>query len=123
MTIEQEIFAALSPLVGARVYPLVLPQSPVVPVTPAIRYQFISSDPEADVCGDGGDETADTRTQVDVYSTTHPATRALRLQVIAAMRLLPTPTLWAGGSDDYDPELKLYVCTMDFISYPSSAPP
>jgi hypothetical protein len=120
MSLEQQVFAALGPLVANRVYPLVLPQSPSVPVTPAIKYQFISSQTDQDIFGDDGGLTANTRTQIDVFSTTHPAARALRLQIIAAMKAIATPTAWDGGFDDYDSELKLFRCSLDFTSYPSS---
>lgn len=121
MSLEADIFNALKGLVGNRVYPLVLHQSQTVPITPAIRYQFISSEINGDVCGDGGDATANTRTQVDVYSTDYMTTRTLRQQVIAAMTAISKPTTWEGGSDDYESDLKLYRCSMDFITFPSSA--
>lgn len=121
MSLESDIFSALTGLAGGRVYPVILPQSASVPITPAIAYQFISSELDQDICGDGGDATANTRTQVDAYSTSHPTCRALRLQVIAAMGGLTKPTVWVGGFDDYDPVTKLYRCSLDFITYPSSA--
>jgi hypothetical protein len=120
MALEQDIFAALGPLVAGRVYPLVLPAGPAAPTVPAIRYQFVSDTPGADICGDGGPGLSDTRTQVDVYHTTFDAARALRLQVVMAMQALTTPTLWEGGFDDFDSDLKLYRCVLDFITYPSS---
>jgi hypothetical protein len=120
MSLESDIYTALRSLVGDRVYPLVLPQGAGVPITPAIRYQFISSEVTLDICGDGGDAVANTRTQVDVYSTTYMTARALRLQVIAAMTSMSTPTVLAGGFDDYEPDMKLYRCSIDFISHPSS---
>lgn len=119
MSLETDIFNALGPLVGNRVYPLVFPQSPSIPITPAIRYQFISSETNADICGDGGSALANTRTQVDVVSATFLTARELRLQVISAMQALPTTTLWDGGFEDYDPETKLYRCSMDFLTFPS----
>lgn len=121
MSLEAEIFTALKGLVSNRVYPMILPQSQTVPITPAIRYQFISSEINADVCGDGGDGTANTRTQVDVYSVDYVTSRNLRLQVIQAMTGMPKPTTWEGGFDDYEPDLKLYRCSMDFVTFPSSA--
>lgn len=126
MSLESQVFAALKPLVplqngGARVYPLILPQGQNTPITPAIRFQFISSETSTDVCGDGGDATANTRIQVDAYSVDFDTCRALRLQVIAAMTAMSTPTVWDGGFDDYEPDTKLYRCSMDFVTHPSSA--
>ncbi|WP_219209451.1 DUF3168 domain-containing protein [Variovorax boronicumulans] len=130
MSLEKEIFVALKGLVPVpvvppdppqwRVYPLTFPQAPAVPDVPAIRYVFVSSEVIEDLCGDDGDNTPNTRTQIDLLERTFPLARALRLQVIAAMGSLATPTRFAGGFDDYDPELKLYRCSLDFISYPSS---
>lgn len=125
MSLEAEIFAALKSFFPAsggkfRVYPLTFPQSPEVPEVPACRYVFISSDAVEDICGTDGDATANTRTQIDVLDATFVGARALRQSVIAAMSGLPTPTRYSGGFDDYDPELKLFRCSIDFISYPSS---
>lgn len=120
MTLEADIFTALRGIVDDRVYPIVLPQNPVVPITPAIRYQFVSFAPDLDVCGSGADATAETRTQVDVFSTSYTTARSLRQQVITAMTGMDIPTALEGGFDDYESELKLYRCSMDFISRPSS---
>jgi hypothetical protein len=120
MSLEQVVFDALAPLVGNRVHANVFPQKPDVPITPAIVFTFISPEIFPDVCGDGGDDVANTRIQVDVYSTTFDATRALRLQVLSAMAALLPPVLWAGGFSSYEPELKLHRESMDFIHYPSS---
>lgn len=121
MSLEQTVFTALSPLVGGRVHAVTIPQEPKTPITPAIVFSFPSDAVTPDICGDGGDATADTRIQVDVYSTDFDSARALRLQVLAAMALITPPTLWQGGFGSYEPDLKLHRCSMDFIHFPSSA--
>ena len=73
MTIEADIFTALGPLVSNRVYPVSFPLTGSLPVWPAIRYTFISITPTVTICGDGGDETADTRVQIDAVATTFSA--------------------------------------------------
>ena len=88
MSLEQQIFAALSPLVSGRVHASTFPQLPAVPITPAILCTFVSADPGQDICGAGGQDVEDTRVQVDVYSTSFDSARALRLQVMAAMAAL-----------------------------------
>lgn len=123
MSLEAEIYAALSPIFpgspNPRVYAVAFPQSPVIPVVPSVRFNFISAEPVEDICGTD-ETTANVRTQVDVLADNFDGARAKRLVVIAAMQSLPTPTRLAGGFDDYDPDLKLYRCSIDFLSYPSS---
>jgi len=121
MSLEQTIYQALAPLVANRVHASVFPQLPAVPVTPAILFTFISDEVTDDVCGDDAAQTANTRTQIDIYSTDFDSTRALRLQVLAAMAAISPPTRAAGGFSSYEPELKLHRVSLDFISYPSSA--
>ena len=120
MSLEQQIATALGPLVSSRVHASTFPQQPATPITPAILFTFISSEVNPDICGDGGDATANTRIQIDVYSTSFDSARALRLQVLGAMALITPPTLWGGGFSSYEPDLKLHRCSLDFIHYPSS---
>lgn len=122
MSLEAEIYPALAPLFPGpppRVYAVRFPQDPQRPAFPAARFTFISVAPVEDVCGTD-DETADVRVQIDVIDETFDGARAKRAAVITAMHGLATPTRMAGGFDDYDPELKLYRCSVDFLSYPSS---
>lgn len=121
MSLEAEIFAAAAPLFPAqRVHAVTFPQAPVIPLVPAMRFVTISTEPVEDICGTDGDATANTRTQVDILDKTFDGARVLRLQVIAALGAMTTPTRFVGGFDDYDADLKLYRCSLDFISYPSS---
>lgn len=121
MSLELEITQAASALFPAnRVHAVTFPQSPTVPAVPAMRFVTISTEPVEDICGTDGDATANTRTQVDILDKTFDGARALRLQVIAALSALETPTRLVGGFDDFDADLKLYRCSLDFISYPSS---
>jgi hypothetical protein len=121
MSLEQTIFSALSPLVAGRVHASVFPQKPDVPITPAILFTFISDEITDDICGDDTAQTANTRTQVDIYSTDFDTTRALRLQVLTAVAAITPPTRSAGGFSSYEPDLKLHRASLDFISYPSSS--
>lgn len=121
MTIEQTVVTTLSPFVSNLVHAVTFPQQPAVPTTPAILFTLVSDDPGQDICGAGNDTVADTRVQVDVYSTTFDSARSIRLQVLAAMAALTPPMIYQGGFGTYEPELKLHRCSMDFIQYPSSA--
>lgn len=124
MTLEQDLFATLRPLVSNRVYPVVFPQ-PVTgqpPVWPAIRYTIISSVPVEDLCGDGDDQTADVRVQLDVVAGTYAAMRALRLQVMEKMRVFDTPARLALSVDEYDVETKTHRGILDYDVHGSSDP-
>lgn len=127
MTLAELIVQALAPLVpaathpaGPAVYALRLPMANGPPAMPAIRYFFVSEVGPVDICGAGDGLTDDVRTQVDVWHSTFDEARALRLQVRAAMQALPVPTVFAGGGDDFDDDLQLWRCRLDFISYASS---
>ena len=120
MTTEVDLFAALASLVGNRVAPIVFPQPPAVPTWPAIRYQIIDSVPVVDQCGDGDDLTAQIRVQLDVVAQTYKAARALRLQVMAAMRLFSPPAILEDSRGDYDSDTKTYREILDYTLHGSS---
>lgn len=124
MTVEQELFADLRPLVNGRVYPSVFPQ-PVsgLPVWPAIRYSFVSTVPIEDLCGDGDDSTADVRVQIDVVALTYSAMRALRLQVMEKMRYFFLPARLSLSMEDYDDATKTHRAILDYSLHGSSDPP
>ncbi len=120
MTIEASIFTALGPLVSNRVYPVSFPLTGAVPVWPAIRYTFISVVPTLTICGDGGDETADTRVQIDAVATTFSAARALRTQIMTAMRTFYPPAEFETSNSEDDPVTKTYRERIDFVIRASS---
>jgi len=115
MTIEADVFTALKSLVGNRVAPVIFPQSPVVPTWPAIRYNFVDTVPIVDICGDGDDETAEIRLQLDVVATTYIGARALRLQVMSAMAVFDPPAILQSSSSEHDPETKTYREILDYL--------
>lgn len=122
MTLQTDIFDALSGLVAGRVHRDTVPQTPRVPITPAIVFQFISNEIAEDICGSGGPALANTRIQVDSYSVDQDTADTLHGQVIAAMESIQPPTRWNGdiAIEPYDADLKLFRRTADFIHYPSS---
>lgn len=120
MTFEADIFTALKSLVGNRVAPVIFPQSPVVPTWPAIRYNFIDTVPIVDIRGDGDDETAEVRVQLDVVATTYAAARALRLQVMDAMAVFDPPAILQSSSSEHDTETKTYREILDYLLNGSS---
>jgi hypothetical protein len=115
MSIETEIFAALRLLVADRVYPLRFMQPDgSLPPWPSIRYAFISNVPIEDLCGDGDDTTSDVRVQIDAVDKTYALMRTLRLQVMQAMTVLPTPARLSASFDDFDEETKTYRAVLDY---------
>jgi hypothetical protein len=120
------IHSALGPLVGGRVYPNTFEQPntepPRLPTWPAVRYQFISSDPAADICGTAGEELDDVRVQIDVVAKTFGAMKTLKEQVITAMMVVAPPAQrQPGGIETYDAETKTHRAVLEYVFYPSSA--
>jgi hypothetical protein len=120
VTIEASLFTALGSLVSNRVYPITFPLTGAVPVWPAIRYSFISVTPSITICGDGGDETADTRIQIDIVATTFSAVRTLRSQVMTAMLTFSPPAVFENSFSSYDEQTKTFREQIDFVTYASS---
>jgi len=120
MTIEEDIFSTLKNLVGNRVAPVVFPQPPAVPTWPAILYNIVSSTPIVDLCGDGDDDTAEHRIQLDVVALTFTQARSLRLQVKSAMAVFSPPAILQFTASEYDPDTKTYRELMQYITHGSS---
>lgn len=120
MTTDVDLYSALRSLVGNRMSPDTFPQPPAVPTWPAIRYSFISIVPEVDICGDGDDETAETHVQLDLVAATNVAVRALRLQVMAAMRLFSPPAILELSSSGYDADTKTYRWILEYSLHGST---
>ena len=117
------LVAKLRPLVSGRVYRRVFPQSPSVPVWPSIRYTFASTTPNQDICGDGGEETADYRVQIDVVmleSAGETAFSNLCTAVKAAMQDFRPVWVWDSDFEDSEPETKTNRLTIDYMVYLST---
>jgi hypothetical protein len=127
MSLDADIFTALKSLVGNRVAPVEFPQPPAVPTWPAIRYSYVSIVPIVDICGDDDDTTSETHVQLDVVATTYLAVRALRLQVMAAMRSFVPPAILDLSTSFYDADTKTYRELLEYSFHGStdsgSSPP
>ncbi len=122
MSIEADLFTTLKTLVANRVYPETFIQpNGALPVWPAIRYGLVSIVPAIAICGDGGDETADTRVQIDVVDKTFIATRSLRSQVLQAMLNFDPPAIVQNSFSEYDAETKTFRASIDYVIYRSTA--
>jgi hypothetical protein len=120
MSLDADIFTALKSLVGNRVAPDTFPQPPAVPTWPAIRYTFVSVVPIADICGDDDDTTSETHVQLDLVAATNVAVRALRLQVMAAMRSFFPPAILELSTSGYDADTKTYRWILEYSLHGST---
>lgn len=130
MSLENYLFTALSAIPEVArtgpsafaVHPTIFPQAPRYnPRWPAIRYTFISSVPIVDQCGDGDDDTADTRVQIDIVSEDSVTTRFIRLEVRNIMAAFNPPAILELDFDgDYDEDTKTYRWIMHYNIQPSS---
>lgn len=122
MSLENDLFSALKSLVGNRVAFVTFPQpsNGAPPTWPAIRCTVVDSVPVVDLCGDGDDDTAEIRVQIDCVATTFTAARSLRLQVMATMRSFSTPALLDLSRNDYDADTKTYREVLDYIIHGST---
>lgn len=122
--VAASVVALLKPLVANRAYRLVFPQSPTVPVWPAIRYTFIdATNPSADITGEGDEETADYRLQIDVVDleSKGPTSFAtLCAAVKAAMKTLAPTFEWDSQAEEFDAETKTTRLRIDYMIYLST---
>jgi len=126
MTTKSQVAAAvvskLGPVVSNRVHRMVFPLA-TNPVWPAIRYSFVSTIVSPDICGDGGEEAADYRLQIDVVDMESKGASAfstLCASVRTAMATLLPTYVWDGEAEEYDAETKTYRLSMDYLVYLSS---
>jgi hypothetical protein len=104
---------AVAALIGTRVYPLNLPQSPTLP---AITYQRISDDPGLVLS-----ETSDmqrVRIELDSFAATFSGARALDLAAMTTLHGYACGLIQLiralNGLDIYDEETKTYRVTRDY---------
>lgn len=121
MTVASLLKAALAnnggvaALVGARIYPVYLPQTPTLA---AISYQRISNTGQ-----NGTSDRKESRWQVNCWAATHLAGHALAAAVKTALEEYhdsdQTPGIdWArvvNELDDYDPDVAIYRVIVDVI--------
>lgn len=121
MTIESVLYDTLKSLCANHVYPDTFPQTPVIPVVPAIRYTRVSGTVYIDLCGDGDEQTDDVRIQVDMVESSAGKRDALVVAVRAAMKSFDPPAVAQGPTQNsFDPETKQFIGSVDYIVYGSS---
>jgi len=102
--------AAVSALVGTRVYPIKLPHEPTYP---AITYSRVAS--EKVNAFDGYKGLEDARIQVDCWASTYAQAKDLAEKVISAMiNATPFKARVASDTDLYDDDTGTYRVSVDF---------
>ncbi|AOV02755.1 DUF3168 domain-containing protein [Delftia tsuruhatensis] len=124
LTVSQQITAALAPIVAGRCYQRTFLQpGGKLPEWPAVRFVFVSASMAETICGDGGDEAADYRVQIDLANSRKAGEvkfQELRAQILAAMAAIGPTFVWAGQSDTYDAETDTNRAQLDFMVYQSN---
>ena len=113
MSIEATIQTALGALVGGRCYPLVAPD-PVV--KPYIVYGVVT-DVDENLIDDNNTGLSHARYQIDVYTTSYGATKALggKNGTIKAAWIAAFPrSVRLSYRELYEADTQLYRITMDF---------
>ncbi len=102
--------AAVSALVSTRIYPLKMPQNPVMP---AITYRRVSGARISSI--DGITQTDNPRYQVDVWGSSYDSVRSVVEPVIQAMDGSATfKAVMITDLDFYEDDTTLYRAAVDF---------
>ena len=107
--IQEDVFSALSSVVGGRVYPNIAPNN--VP-KPYVVYARVSSSPE-NTLGDGS-PIDNTRLQVDCYDNTYAQAVALAEAVKAAFKASAITHLLLQEQDQFESDALLHRVILDF---------
>lgn len=125
LTVSQQITAALGPVVAGRCYQrtFLQPGAKKLPDWPAIRFIFVAASTSETICGDGGDEAADYRVQIDLAHSRKAGEvkfQEVRALVLAAMSALGPTFVWAGQSDTYDADTDTNRAQLEYMVYQSN---
>lgn len=102
------IFPTLQGLFGGRVYPVVLPDSPVYP---ALVYQYVGNSEEDFV--NAGRLIERFRVQFKIYAKEYDQCSGLRLPTLQALRQLDEFIEQFIDLNDYESETRLHVWILD----------
>lgn len=122
MSIETDLQTALAAITGLSggCHQDTFPQMPRIPVMPAIRFTVISLVPGVSICEDDAEETGDRRIQIDIVAADIATRRNIRAQVLTVMKTFDPPAILDGERRSFEPEVKAYKSSIDFLIYPSS---
>lgn len=123
MSVEGDVITAIQARFSGHAYLNEFPQPPRAPTWPAARVTVASVAPDVAICGDGGEDTADTRIQIDIVVTEaagYSALKTLQALVMSDMRSFDPPAVWDGAQFFPDAETKTHRCVLDYVIYASS---
>lgn len=102
---------ALAGLVGGRVYPVRLPDAPVLP---AIRYSTVNTNYINTLCGQSN--LSESRYRIDVFATTIMEAEQIAASALSIMRgdSLGFENVPLASLDGYEPTVGIYRKTLDF---------
>jgi hypothetical protein len=114
-----QVLATGSPLptsAGEKVYALILPQDSGFP---SVSFQRISSVPTQSLAGASGLDLV--RIQIDAWARTYKEAKDLAMQIRVAMDEAARDEVLKNrpdtGFDDYEPELRVYRATSDYLCW------
>jgi len=111
--IQEQVYAALSPLVSGRVYPSVAPNNVTAPY---IVYFRVASTPENTLAD--GQPIQQTRLQVDVYDKTYLGPQTLAEQAKPALTAPPVKAIQILAHAPYAPAVRLHRVIHDYSFLP-----
>ena len=107
--IQEQLFTALSGVVGGRVFPNIAPNNIAKPY---LVYSRVASTPENTLAD--GVPVENTRVQIDCLDTTYADVIALAQAVKAAMKASGLTNLLLLEQDQYEPDALLHRVILDF---------
>lgn len=126
MSIEQDVADLIAARFTGGAHVNQFAQPPAQPTWPAARVFVASVAPDVGLCGDGGEETADVRIQIDFAveeGAGYAALKTLQAQVMADMTTFDPPAVWDNAQyEEPDTVTKVHRCILDYLIYPSSLP-
>lgn len=121
MSIDAALYDALRGLVDDRVYPVIFPQPPSVPVWPSIRYTFVARTPVAMLCpSDSVEEDDFARVQLDLVAKHASEARLLRKTVMDTMKAFDPPATIESSFETYDMETATFRIVVDMTIHSST---
>ena len=103
--------AALAGLVQGRVYPVRLPDEPILP---SIRYSAVNTNYLSTLCGQSN--LSESRYRLDVFATTITECEQISASILSIMRgtSLGFQNVPLAAMDGYEPTVGVYRKTLDF---------
>lgn len=124
MIYHDALATLLGPLVLGRYHPVQFAQPKTGgPRWPAIRGVQVGGERFPDICGDGDDDNATPRVQIDIVSSIaagYAAHNALRQQVLAAMKTFPVPANVELELEQTDEDTETYRSIVDYSLHGSN---